>query len=365
MGAAAGGVDRVGEGVDRLVVGGRLPLHRDLDAHRVGRLVVGLGLEGDDAGDRGLALVEVVDVVGQTALVVEGLLEHPVAVAGAVQLVGAVGVGLDGAVLDGLGDRGRLRPLVAQLDPQPLVEERGLAEVARDRLEVVVGRLEDVGGGVPRDRGAGALTLLELADLAQVVVGYAAGELLLPQVAPVLDLHVEVGRERVHHGGADTVQTTGDLVAATTELTAGVQHGQRQRRGGDLLAGRGVGRDASAVVGDAHPAVLAQRHLDRVAVARERLVDRVVHDLPDQVVQAAGPGRPDVHTRSFADRFESFEDLDGRRVVCDSVCGLVVRHGSRLVGSGHRCDPPVISVRIRTWCRSGMQRADQRRGSET
>ncbi len=69
VGAALVGVDRVGEGVHRLLVGG-VPLHRDLEAHVVRRAVGCLGLERDVRGvGRLLAPVEVLDVVDQAAVV--------------------------------------------------------------------------------------------------------------------------------------------------------------------------------------------------------------------------------------------------------------------------------------------------------
>ena len=73
------------------------------------------------------------------------------------------------------------------------------------------------------------------------------------------------------------------------------------------------------------PPSAQQRHHDPVAVAGQRLVDRVVDDLPDQVVQAALTGRADVHARALADRLEALEDLDR---------GGVVRRPPRRVGCG-------------------------------
>ena len=90
--AALGGVDRVGERVDRLGVG-VVPLHRDLGAHP---LVVGLALDVDDGRVRdALAGVDVLDEVGDAALVV---------VAHAADLLDLVGVGI--GVLVELGDDG-------------------------------------------------------------------------------------------------------------------------------------------------------------------------------------------------------------------------------------------------------------------
>src|SRR5690606_6345012 len=74
-------------------------------------------------------------------------------------------------------------------------------------------------------------------------------------------------------------------------------------------------RDAAAVVVDADAAVGEDRHVDEVAVPRERLVDRVVDDLVDEVVETTRPGRADVHAGALADRFEALEHLGGTRPV--------------------------------------------------
>jgi hypothetical protein len=57
------------------------------------------------------------------------------------------------------------------------------------------------------------------------------------------------------------------------------------------------------------------------AVAREGFIDRVIHHFIDQVVQAAGTGGTDVHTRTLAYRFEAFQDGD--------VAGTVLPGGFR------------------------------------
>ena len=78
--------------------------------------------------------------------------------------------------------------------------------------------------------------------------------------------------------------------------------------------------------------------VDRVAVAGERLVDRVVDDLVDEVVQAAHAGRADVHAGALADRLEALEDGD--------VLGVVAA-GCWLVRRWRRPAPSVSSVYIR------------------
>ena len=63
------------------------------------------------------------------------------------------------------------------------------------------------------------------------------------------------------------------------------------------------------------------RDRDRVAVAGERLVHRVVHDLVDEVVQAARTGRADVHARALAHGLEALEDRDVLGVVARAAAG--------------------------------------------
>jgi hypothetical protein len=123
---------------------------------------------------------------------------------------------------------------------------------------------------------------------------------------------------RVDDRDADAVQAAGDLVAAAVaELAAGVQDGQHDLDGRLALLLHRRDGDAAAVVDDRDRVVGVDRDVDAVAVARERLVDGVVHDLVDQVVQATDTGRADVHARALAHGLETLQDGD--------VLGVVAR----------------------------------------
>ena len=136
---------------------------------------------------------------------------------------------------------------------------------------------------------------------------------------------VQLLRQGVDHRHADAVQAAGDLVAtALAELAAGVQHREHHLGGGALLLLVHVDRDAAAVVGDGDGVVRVDRDLDVVGLAGEGLVDRVVHHLVDQVVQAAHTGRADVHAGTLAHRLEPLEDGDVLRAVARRPVRLVV-----------------------------------------
>ena len=187
-----------------------------------------------------------------------------------------------------------------------------------------------------------ARALLQVAERLAALVGLGPDEAVAP------DLDVEALGQRVDDRDADAVQAAGDLVAAAVaELAAGVQHGQHDLDRRALLLLHDRDRDAAAVVGDGDRVVGVDRDRDVVAVAGQRLVDRVVDNLVDEVVQAARPGRADVHARALADRLEALEDGDVLGVVTGRFCWRALRRRLSVAN-----DPPMTSRRpgIRATC---------------
>ena len=131
-------------------------------------------------------------------------------------------------------------------------------------------------------------------------------------VAEHLDAHPR--RERVDDADAHAVEAARDLVAAAAELPAGVEHGVHHLEG--VLA-RGVlaDRDPAPVVDHLDLPVGVNRDVHARRDAGHRLVDAVVHELPDELMEAAGVRGPDVHARALTDGLEALQHLDvGGRV---------------------------------------------------
>ena len=276
VGAALVRVDVVGEREQVLLVG-VVPLHRDLDVADLAPQF----LQVDDLlVDRvlGALRVDVLDEVDDAAVVLEAGLEA-------------------------------LAALVDERDPQALGEERHLAEALLEHHAVVVDRLEDL--EVRQEGDARAESVRGLRPCVSSVLRHAALVGLGPLVAVAPDGERELLGERVDDGHADAVKSSRDLVAAAVaELAAGVQHGEHHLGGGPLLLLHRVNRDAAAVVGDRDAVVGMDRDLDLVGLAGQRLIDRVVHHLVDQVVEASRAGRADVHAGALADGLETLEDRD-------------------------------------------------------
>ena len=180
-------------------------------------------------------------------------------------------------------------------DLEPLPDEAGVERRLR----------EDPRVGMETDRGAGAAGRLQLA---QAGLRPSATEGLLPEEAVPLRRGDQLLRQRIHHAGADAVQSAGRAVGPVLELAAGVERREDDLQG--VLAGLRVpvDRHAAPVVHDRHRrSIGVQRHLHVARVAVHRLVDGVVQDLPDQVVQPGRTDAPDVHAGTLPDRLEALE----------------------------------------------------------
>src|SRR5699024_9047313 len=186
-------------------------------------------------------------------------------------------------------------------------EEGGLPRPG-DEGRVVDARVleEDLRVGPVADPGAGhaALRLADDLELAALVVG---GEVVVRRALPLrpgdvgegarltpaeahgvglarpVNLDVEARGEGVDDRGADAVQAAGGRVRAAAELPARVELGVDDLDAGQAGPRLDVDRDPATVVAHLHRAVGVEDDVDPVTVTTERLVDRVVDDLPHAV----------------------------------------------------------------------------------
>ncbi len=136
-----------------------------------------------------------------------------------------------------------------------------------------------------------------------------------------VDLDVEPGGQRVHHGRTNTVQPTGSGVGTPAELPAGMQLGHHDLDAGQPGPRLGVHGDAAPVVVHLGGSVRVEHDLDGRAMPGQGLVDGVVDDLPQAVHQTAAVGRPDVHPGAFADSLQALQDQQVARGVPGTGCG--------------------------------------------
>ena len=176
----------------------------------------------------------------------------------------------------------RFDALVADGDVQTGVQERLLAHTGMERFVVIFQRVEHLGVGLEGDLRA---VLVRGADDAHFLGNMAAGEFHLINFPVLADLDLQPLGKGVDDRRAHAVQTAGDLIAPAAEFASCVQDGIDDLKCGLAGLGLNVDGDAAAIVGDGDGVALVDGHNDVLAVSGQRLVDRVVDDLIDQMVQ--------------------------------------------------------------------------------
>ena len=133
-----------------------------------------------------------------------------------------------------------------------------------------------------------------------------AGQFYFMELALSLDDDLHPFGQSVDDRNTDAVQAAGNRVAVAAEFAACVEDCQYDFHGG-LSCFVHASRDAAAVIGNGAAAVVIQDDFDVRAVACQRFVNTVVDDFVDQMMQAACRCGADVHARTHADRFQSFQ----------------------------------------------------------
>ena len=111
-----------------------------------------------------------------------------------------------------------------------------------------------------------------------------------------------------------------------------MKRGHDGLEGGYFRLGMLVNRHASAVVCNAYLVVGKKSDLNVRGMPAHRFVARVVEHLPDEVMEAVGTGRSDVHARALTDRLETLKNGDSGGVVgfilsnSRGACGAAVFH---------------------------------------
>ena len=102
------------------------------------------------------------------------------------------------------------------------------------------------------------------------------------------------------------MKTAGRLIAALIgKLAARMQDGKNDLQG--VLAGfMHSDRHTAAIISDGTGTVFVDLNDYFVPKTVDRFIDRVIDDLPHQMVQTSGVDRTDIHARSFTDRFKTF-----------------------------------------------------------
>ena len=193
---------------------------------------------------------------------------------------------------------GSVLPLIDEFDAHAGVQKRQLAQTLGEHVVVKLNVGEDLGAGPKADDRAALGTV---PGQRQRSHGHSEVVHLAIHLALPADGELQIGRQGVDHRHAHAVQSAGNLVGAVVEFSAGVQHRHDDLGCRTPLLRMDIHRNAASVVRNGYGFVCMDGDNNPVTMARQGLVDRVVHHLENHVVQTRSViGVTDVHAGPFA-----------------------------------------------------------------
>ena len=226
-----------------------------------------------------------------------------------------------------------LMPGIHQEQAHAAVEEGQLAIAMLQLVEIIVGLVLERAAVARRLLGrrqeSDARALLpfwRIADHLQRRGRVAIGEAHIMFLAVPPDIEVQPFGQGVDHRYAHAMQAARHLVGIVVrrilELPARMQlgHDDLGRRHALFLVD--AGRNAAAIILDADRPIGVERNDDPVAMAGQRLVDRIVADLEHHMVQAAAiVGVANIHAGPLAHGVQALQHLDAVGAIIILVAG--------------------------------------------
>ena len=139
--------------------------------------------------------------------------------------------------------------------------------------------------------------------------------LLTIDVSLAMNLGNKVVRQCIDAAHAHAMKTTGNLVGVLVKLATSVQHGHNDLKGRTLLLLMHVHRNASSVIDHLDGVTGKDIDLDVVAIAGQGFIDTVIDHLAHKVMQTLHAGIANIHGRTLAHGFQTFEDLNVTGVI--------------------------------------------------
>ena len=209
-----------------------------------------------------------------------------------------------------------LEAIIAERDLQTRIEVRQFTNPFEEGVGVELQFAEDLLIRLERDLRPAFRGRTDDLDRAARL---AALTLEMIVLAITVDVRLQPFAQGVNHADADAVQAAGHLVAVAVELAAGMQSREHHLECTDLDVLVHFDGDAPPVVFDRAGAIDLNADQNLRALAGERLIDRVVEHLIDEVVQTADPAVADIHIRAFADGLDTAQDFDAAGIVLMSI----------------------------------------------
>ena len=110
--------------------------------------------------------------------------------------------------------------------------------------------------------------------------------------------------------GSHAMQATGNLICPFAKFSAGMEIRQHKLQGWHIVLGVHVHRDAPTIILNRARAIRMEVNGYFRTISGQGFVYRIIDNLKNAMMQAPFVGVPNVHVRSFANTFKTFEFLN-------------------------------------------------------
>ena len=140
--------------------------------------------------------------------------------------------------------------------------------------------------------------------------GFTSLIFLSVNVAVSLNFNFHLCGKSINNGSTYTVETAGNFISSAAEFTAGMKNSMNNFNSRNTKFRVVIYRHTSTVVFYHNRVIFLNGYIDRFTVTSKRFVHTVVYNFVYQMMEPSGSGTAYVHTRSFANCFQTFQYLD-------------------------------------------------------
>ena len=146
--------------------------------------------------------------------------------------------------------------------------------------------------------------------------------MVMMYIAITTYFNIQISRKCIYYRRTYTMKTTTCLISRIIEFATCMKRRKHQslRRHSLFMH---IYRNSTSVVCYSTGTVLLQNYIDQAAVSCQMFIYCIIHDLVDQMIQSLPGYTSNIHTRTFAYRFQSFQNR-----YAPSIVGFLFRHRS-------------------------------------
>ena len=128
--------------------------------------------------------------------------------------------------------------------------------------------------------------------------------------------------KRIYHGSTHAMQAAGDLVSPTAEFSSGMQDGKYYLHCRNTRFMINSDRNSPPVVNDGNRIPLVNSDINRITETGQRFIYRIIHDLIDQMMQPSAGCSTYIHSGTFPDSLQPFQNLNLIRTIFMFHCSV-------------------------------------------